>query len=77
MACRWKKPDLLWIGALLAVIADSLIGAYKFAQSFAYSFTDCGLGKYLYRFVSLQDDVVLQRIAESPHQDDGFSRYLV
>lgn len=43
MACRWKKPDLLWIGALLAVIVDSLIGAYKFAQPFAYSFTDCGL----------------------------------
>ncbi len=31
------KPGLLWLGAMLFVIADSLIGVNKFAQPFAYA----------------------------------------
>ncbi|MEJ6656408.1 MAG: lysoplasmalogenase family protein, partial [Pseudomonas sp.] len=38
MACRVEdKPGLLWLGAMLFVIADSLIGANKFAMPFAYA----------------------------------------
>ena len=38
MACRVEdKPGLLWLGAMLFVIADSLIGVNKFAQPFAYA----------------------------------------
>lgn len=37
MACRVEdKTGLLWLGAMLFVIADSLIGVNKFAQ-FAYA----------------------------------------
>lgn len=38
MACRVEgKAGLLWLGAMLFVIADSLIGVNKFAQPFAYA----------------------------------------
>lgn len=38
MACRVEDtPGLLWLGAMLFVIADSLIGVNKFAQPFAYA----------------------------------------
>lgn len=37
-ACRVEpRPGLLWLGAMLFVIADSLIGVNKFAQPFAYA----------------------------------------
>lgn len=38
MACRVEaKPGLLWLGAMLFVTADSLIGVNKFAMPFAYA----------------------------------------
>lgn len=38
MACRVEgKIGLLWVGAMLFVVADSLIGVNKFAQPFAYA----------------------------------------
>lgn len=38
MACRVEdEAGLLWLGAMLFVIADSLIGVNKFAQPFAYA----------------------------------------
>lgn len=38
MACRVEDtPGLLWLGAMLFVIADSLIGVNKFSQPFAYA----------------------------------------
>ena len=38
MACRVEdKTGLLWLGAMLFVIADSLIGVNKFAMPFAYA----------------------------------------
>ncbi|QIB50510.1 lysoplasmalogenase [Pseudomonas sp. OIL-1] len=38
MACRVNdKVDMLWLGAMLFVIADSLIGINKFAQPFTYA----------------------------------------
>lgn len=38
MACRVEdKPGLLWLGAMLFVVADSLIGVNKFATPFAYA----------------------------------------
>ena len=38
MACRVEnKAGLLWLGAMLFVIADSLIGVNKFAMPFAYA----------------------------------------
>lgn len=38
MACRVeKKPGMLWLGAMLFVIADSLIGVNKFAMPFEYA----------------------------------------
>src|SRR5690606_21108088 len=38
MACRVEdKPGMLWLGAMLFVIADSLIGVNKFAMPFEYA----------------------------------------
>lgn len=38
MACRVEaKTGLLWLGAMLFVLADSLIGVNKFATPFAYA----------------------------------------
>ncbi|MEH6388945.1 lysoplasmalogenase [Pseudomonas profundi] len=38
MACRVEdKVGMLWLGAMLFVIADSLIGVNKFAQPFTYA----------------------------------------